>query len=54
MKEKVAEQTRINTEIECSLSKKIDAKSISDEIEENIVYEAEYSTEENNMEEMEM
>ena len=54
LKEKVAEQTRINTEIECSLSKKIDAKSISDEIEENIVYEAEYSTEENNMEEMEM
>ncbi|WP_436628696.1 helicase-related protein [Enterococcus hirae] len=54
LKEKVAEQTRINTEIECSLSKKTDAKSISDEIEENIVYEAEYSTEENNMEEMEM
>lgn len=54
LKEKVAEQTRINTEIECSLSKKTDPKSMSDEIEENVKYEAEYSTEENNMVEMEM
>lgn len=54
LKEKVAEQTRINTEIECSLSKKTDAQSMSDEIEENVEYEREYFTEENNMEEMEM
>ena len=34
LKEKVAEQTRINTEIECSLSKKTDRHSTDEEIME--------------------
>lgn len=54
LKEKVAEQTRINTEIECSLSKKTDRQAMSDEVEETVEDEREYSTEENNMEEIVM
>lgn len=37
-------------EIECSLINKTDTYSMSDEIEENVEYEGEYSTIENNME----
>ncbi|EMF0272610.1 DEAD/DEAH box helicase family protein [Enterococcus hirae] len=54
LKEKVAEQTRINTEIECSLSKKKGSQSVTDEIEETVEYEEERYTEEYNIEEIEM
>lgn len=54
LKEKVAEQTRINTEIECSLSKKQVSQSVTDEIEETVEYEEEHYTEEYNIEEIEM
>ncbi|MGS6445929.1 hypothetical protein [Enterococcus hirae] len=54
LKEKVAEQTRINTEIECSLNKKKGSQSVTDEIEETVEYEEEHYTEEYNIEEIEM
>src|SRR5699024_7596903 len=52
LKEKVAEQTRINTEIECSLSKKTDRHSTDEEIMED--EETNYSIEESSEEEIEM
>ncbi|EOZ5830426.1 helicase-related protein, partial [Enterococcus hirae] len=50
LKEKVAEQTRINTEIECSLSKKTDRHSTDEEIMED--EETNYSIEESSEEEI--
>ncbi|PWS23548.1 helicase [Enterococcus faecium] len=54
LKEKVAEQTRINTEIEYSINKKTESQSTTEEIEEHIEEEEKNYTEKNMIEEMEM